>query len=76
MSCNKNFSVEITRGFAAGGHLRIASMGQEKMDVHGIGQHVSHAAENGHLEVLQWARKNGCEWNSGVCMRMLLKMDI
>ena len=22
---------------------------------------------NGHLEVLKWARSNGCEWNSWTC---------
>ena len=22
-----------------------------------------HAAKGGHLEVLQWARENGCPWN-------------
>jgi hypothetical protein len=25
------------------------------------------AAENGHFEVLQWARINGCPWNAEVC---------
>ncbi len=26
-----------------------------------------YAALNGHLSVLQWARENGCEWNSNTC---------
>jgi uncharacterized protein YabN with tetrapyrrole methylase and pyrophosphatase domain len=26
------------------------------------------AAENGHLEVLKWARENGCPWNKDTCM--------
>ena len=30
---------------------------------------------NGHLEVLQWARNNGCEWDSKH-VQMLLKMGI
>ena len=25
------------------------------------------AAGGGHLELLQWARANGCDWNSGTC---------
>ena len=25
------------------------------------------AAFSGHLEVLKWARENGCEWNSSTC---------
>ena len=25
------------------------------------------AAGRGHLEVLQWARANGCEWNEDTC---------
>ena len=25
------------------------------------------AAKDGHLEVLKWARENGCEWNSNTC---------
>ena len=25
------------------------------------------AAENGHLEVLKWARENGCPWNELTC---------
>ena len=24
-------------------------------------------ARNGHLEVLQWARANGCPWNKATC---------
>jgi phosphoserine aminotransferase len=27
----------------------------------------SYAAENGNLEVLKWARENGCEWESNTC---------
>ena len=27
----------------------------------------SGAAEGGHLEVLQWARENGCPWDSDTC---------
>ncbi|CAN0532375.1 unnamed protein product, partial [Ectocarpus sp. 12 AP-2014] len=26
------------------------------------------AAENGHLEVLVWARENGCPWNERTCV--------
>jgi len=29
--------------------------------------HLAHAASMGHLEVLQWARANGCEWDAGTC---------
>jgi hypothetical protein len=25
------------------------------------------AAEGGHLEVLQWARTNGCDWDESTC---------
>ena len=25
------------------------------------------AAVNGHLEVLQWLRANGCPWNANTC---------
>lgn len=25
-------------------------------------------AEGGHLEVLQWARANGCPWNRDLCV--------
>ena len=31
------------------------------------GSTCSNAAAGGHLEVLQWARANGCEWHSGTC---------
>ena len=27
----------------------------------------SSAAKNGHLDVLKWARENGCEWDSWTC---------
>ena len=27
----------------------------------------SQAALGGHLEVLKWARENGCEWDSDTC---------
>ena len=27
----------------------------------------SYAAEYGHLDVLKWARENGCEWDSWTC---------
>jgi len=27
----------------------------------------SWAAEGGHLEVLKWARENGCPWNERTC---------
>ena len=27
----------------------------------------NYAAKNGHLEVLKWARQNGCDWNSNTC---------
>ena len=26
------------------------------------------AAKEGHLEVLQWARANGCQWNTNTCL--------
>ena len=26
-----------------------------------------YTAKHGHLKVLQWARANGCEWNSSTC---------
>jgi hypothetical protein len=25
------------------------------------------AAQHGHLEVLQWVRANGCDWDIGMC---------
>ena len=37
------------------------------MVVNGILIHVLMLLENGHLEVLKWARENGCEWNSWTC---------
>ena len=27
-----------------------------------------YAAEGGHLEVLQWARANGCPWDADTCV--------
>jgi hypothetical protein len=27
----------------------------------------TYAARNGHLEVLKWARENGCSWNENTC---------
>ena len=27
----------------------------------------AHAAKGGHLEVLRWARENGCEWDRWTC---------
>ena len=45
------------------------------MDVTGIVIHVHELLQNGHLEVLQWARNNGCDWDSDTCA-MLLTMDI
>ena len=36
------------------------------MDVNGL-MTCAYAAQNGHLEVLQWARQNGCEWTSLTC---------
>jgi hypothetical protein len=38
------------------------------MVVHGMNGRVHNAAENGHLEVLKWARLNGCPWNKNYCM--------
>jgi len=29
--------------------------------------HVVGQPKNGHLEVLQWARQNGCEWDPWTC---------
>ena len=29
------------------------------------------AAENGHLNVLKWARENGCEWNYETVLQQL-----
>ena len=29
-----------------------------------------HAAQNGHLEVLKWARENGCNWNKQYCLNV------
>lgn len=28
----------------------------------------SYAALNGHLEVLKWARENGCPWDKNACL--------
>src|SRR5579872_5613578 len=41
--------------------------GPEQMDVLGILTLVQYATRNGHLEVLQWARTNGCPWNLWTC---------
>jgi hypothetical protein len=35
-------------------------------DCHNAGT-CSRAAEGGHLEVLQWARDNGCPWDAMTC---------
>jgi hypothetical protein len=40
-----------------------------KMDMHWM----SIAAENGHLNVLQWARAHGCEWGTTTCRRAAKK---
>ena len=37
------------------------------MDVIGIVILVLNAARGGHLEVLKWARENGCDWNISTC---------
>ena len=42
------------------------------MVANGICIHVLNAALNGHLEVLKWARENGCEWNSNTCANAAL----
>ena len=34
-----------------------------------VRKHVRGAAEGGHLEVLQWARANGCPWDEKTCWR-------
>jgi hypothetical protein len=39
------------------------SDGREKMDEWTC----ANAAEKGHFEVLQWARENGCHWDSQTC---------
>ena len=39
------------------------------MDALGISTPVSGAAWGGHLEVLQWARANGCPWDERTCKR-------
>ena len=28
----------------------------------------AYAAKGGHLDVLKWARENGCPWNEQVCI--------
>ena len=38
------------------------------MVVLGMKIHAHHAAKNGHLEVLKWARDNGCPWNKYTCV--------
>ena len=43
--------------------------GLDIMDANGIANTCANAAFNGHLEVLKWARKNGCEWDSDTCAR-------
>ena len=37
------------------------------MVANGILTTCSRAAKGGHLEVLKWARENGCEWDSDTC---------
>ena len=37
------------------------------MVVNGITEYCANAALNGHLEMLKWARENGCDWNSDTC---------
>ena len=45
----------------------IASMGQKQWMRMGYDDMRYIAAQNGHLEVLQWARNNGCDWDSDTC---------
>ena len=44
------------------------------MDVHWDECTCAYAAEGGHLEVLKWARENGCPWDEYTCE--LQKVDI
>ena len=45
----------------------IFSNGPEKMAAVGMnGSTCTYAAGGGHLEVLKWARANGCPWNNRV----------
>ena len=41
--------------------------GPEQTDARGMNTRVRAAAEEGHLEVLQWARENGCPWDEYTC---------
>ena len=52
------------------------SSGPGIMDANGIAKYVQNAASNGNLEMIQWARNNGCEWDSRVHVHMLPIMDI
>ena len=49
--------------------------GHERMGASGIGTTCSSAAREGNLEVLQWARENGCEWD-GTCALVQLEEGI
>ena len=40
---------------------------QDRMGVNGMNRTCNYAADNRHLEVLQWARDNGCYWNILTC---------
>ncbi|CAB9521857.1 ankyrin repeat protein [Seminavis robusta] len=37
------------------------------MAVHGIVDTCAFAAGHGQLEILKWARENGCPWNEDTC---------
>ena len=41
--------------------------GPTRMAAPGIVDTCARAAEGGHLEVLQWARQNGCPWDADTC---------
>ena len=41
-------------------------MGEDEWVLVGL-SHVLRSGSLGHLEVLQWARTNGCEWDQGTC---------
>ncbi|CAN0085924.1 unnamed protein product, partial [Ectocarpus sp. 12 AP-2014] len=59
--CMERFTTGILRSFN----------GQETTDAPGTRRPATCnlAANNEHLEVLQWARSNGCPWNSLTCTK-------
>ena len=66
------------RQYDYGGELSLLAAGRGKIAIlaflcaRGYKLHVSacaYAAQGGHLKALEWARRNGCEWDEKTCWR-------